>query len=97
VKVVHCKLGEPFDQYIGRPSKWGNPFTVEKHGRGKAISLFAEKVLADASYQAATKVLAGKTLACWCAPKGGLEIDGKLLCHGQILLRAARGDYDDVV
>lgn len=25
-KVVHCKK-EPYDVYIGRPSKWGNPFT----------------------------------------------------------------------
>lgn len=25
-KTVHCKK-EPYDIYIGRPSKWGNPFT----------------------------------------------------------------------
>lgn len=96
MRVVHCKLGEPFDLYVGRPGKWGNPFTVEKHGRAKAVSLFAEKVLADASYREAARALAGKTLACWCAPKGGVGIDDKLICHGQILLRAARGDYDDV-
>jgi len=24
--VVHCKK-EPYDIYIGRPSKWGNPFS----------------------------------------------------------------------
>ncbi len=26
-KVVHCKRA-PFDIYIGRPSKWGNPFVI---------------------------------------------------------------------
>ena len=25
-KVVHCKK-ELYDVYIGRPSKWGNPFS----------------------------------------------------------------------
>ena len=31
-KVVHMKK-EPFDVYIGRPSKWGNPFS---HKEGTA-------------------------------------------------------------
>ena len=26
MKVVHCKK-EEYDVYIGRPSKWGNPFS----------------------------------------------------------------------
>ena len=30
--VVHCKK-EPYDVYIGRPSKWGNPFTHIKDGK----------------------------------------------------------------
>ncbi|PSR31594.1 MAG: hypothetical protein C7B46_16630, partial [Sulfobacillus benefaciens] len=25
-RVVHCKKA-PYDVYIGRPSKWGNPFS----------------------------------------------------------------------
>lgn len=29
IKVVHCKK-ENYDVYIGRPSKWGNPFTHER-------------------------------------------------------------------
>jgi len=28
MKVVHCKL-DPFDIYVGRPSKWGNPFNLK--------------------------------------------------------------------
>jgi len=27
--VVHCKK-ERYDVYIGRPSKWGNPFTLNR-------------------------------------------------------------------
>jgi hypothetical protein len=30
-KVVHCKK-EKYDIYIGRPSKWGNPFVISKDG-----------------------------------------------------------------
>jgi len=36
IRVVHCKR-EPYDVYIGRGSKWGNPFThikVELQPRG---------------------------------------------------------------
>ena len=96
MRIVHCKHNVPFDAYVGRPSRWGNPFPVEQHGRDEAIKLFLEKVLTDVSYRKASKVLAGKVLSCWCAPKGGVGIDDPLVCHAQILARAARGDYDDV-
>lgn len=31
-KLVHCKK-EKYDIYIGRPSKWGNPFTHIQDGK----------------------------------------------------------------
>jgi hypothetical protein len=33
-RVVHCKK-EPYDVYIGRPSKYGNPFTHIKDKQTK--------------------------------------------------------------
>ena len=30
-KVVHCKK-EKYDVYIGRKSKWGNPYEIGKDG-----------------------------------------------------------------
>jgi len=30
-KVVHCRRSK-HDTYIGRPSKWGNPFEIGKDG-----------------------------------------------------------------
>ena len=30
-RVVHCRK-QPYDVFIGRPSKWGNPFIVGKDG-----------------------------------------------------------------
>ncbi|MDQ5843653.1 MAG: DUF4326 domain-containing protein [Thermoproteota archaeon] len=35
-RVVHCKV-EPFDVYIGRPSKWGNPFKIGKDGSREEV------------------------------------------------------------
>lgn len=70
--------------YIGRPSPYGNPFTVEQYGRGNAIRLFEEKLLADpAAIAAVKKELRGKDLVCWCKPAP---------CHGDILLKIANED-----
>ena len=40
-----------------------------------------------------TAALRGKTLACWCAPPGGLGAADALVCHGQVL--AALADQED--
>ena len=34
--VVHCKK-EPYDIYVGRPSKWGNPFRIGKDGTREEV------------------------------------------------------------
>lgn len=77
VRVVHCKV-DPFDVYIGRPSKFGNPFVIGKDGdRAAVIEKF--RFYLDASPElrtAAVKELSGKVLGCYCAP---------LPCHGDVL------------
>jgi len=76
--VVHCKK-ENYDVYIGRPSKWGNPFSIGKHGtREEVIELYRRYVLAKREMLLAIRAeLKGKILGCWCAP---------LACHGDVLL-----------
>lgn len=68
--------------YIGRPSKWGNPFILDVDGsRKKVIRLYREWLLAQPELVAAAKKeLAGKDLLCWCSPKA---------CHGDVLLEIA--------
>lgn len=87
-RVVHCKR-ESFDVYIGRPSKWGNPFKVGKGDPGSrliAISKYEEWVKTQPELMAALPELKGKTLGCWCHP---------LQCHGDVLVRLANeGDRD---
>ncbi len=87
-KVVHCKA-EDYDIYVGRPSKFGNPFS-HKYGttakylvesREEAVQKFEEWLLAQPELvKMVKKELKGKTLGCWCKP---------LACHGDVLLRIA--------
>ena len=84
-KVVHCKKDQ-FDVYIGRPSKWGNPFS-HKAGtmaefvvgsREEAIAAYRRWITSgDGRYLLQDlHELKGKTLGCWCRP---------LSCHGDVL------------
>ena len=79
-KVVHCK-GEPFDMYIGRPSKWGNPFVIGKDGtRAEGIAKYEAWLRTRPELIAALPELHGKVLGCWCSP---------LPCHGDVLVRVS--------
>lgn len=83
--VVHCKK-QRYDIYIGRGSKWGNPFS-HKHGtkakyvvgsREEAISAYREWILNGDGRHLLKDLheLKGKVLGCWCKP---------LACHGDVL------------
>jgi len=88
-KVVHCKK-EPYDVYIGRPSKWGNlfshlPNSIAKYkvnNREEAIEKFEEWITKGEGQHLLNDLheLKGKTLGCWCAPQS---------CHGDVLLKLA--------
>jgi len=62
------------DVYIGRPSIWGNPFIVGKHGTREEVIKKHEAYLRKNLYLIANLYkLAGKRIGCYCAPKP---------CHG---------------
>lgn len=67
----------PNSVYVGRPTKWGNPFTRHNSGTVNPALRFACEVgpLLDVSE------LRGKNLACWCS----LEQS----CHADVLLELA--------
>jgi hypothetical protein len=86
LRVVHCKR-ERFDAYIGRPSKWGNPFTLNAARNREAIIASYEAWLRkQPELMAALPELRGKVLGCWCAPKP---------CHGDVLLRLANAQPEE--
>lgn len=85
--VVHCKK-DPYDIYIGRPSKWGNPFshkegTLAKYKcvtRKESIEKYAEWLLTQENLLRDIGELKGKVLGCWCDPQE---------CHGHVLAELA--------
>jgi hypothetical protein len=96
-KVVNIYL-DPYDIYIGRKSIWGNPYTVklsrvpgtQRVASSKdAIRLYEEWLRQQPELLKQLPNLRGKTLGCFCAPKGGVGIEKgtPLFCHGQILLK----------
>ena len=79
-RAVHCKR-ECHHVYIGRPSKWGNPFVLGRDGtREQVIGRYEAWLLGREELVAALGELRGKVLGCWCAPRA---------CHGDVLVRLA--------
>lgn len=82
-RVVNMRT-EPCTVYIGRPSKWGNPFKVYPIGgrtREQAISQYREWIQGQPELLTALPELEGQKLGCYCAP---------LPCHGDVLLELLR-------
>lgn len=75
--VVNVKTGDPFDMFIGRPSKWGNPFVLGKDGPRKAVIAKYRKWLSTQGHlMNSIWELSGKRLGCYCWPSN---------CHGDVL------------
>ena len=67
--------------YCGRPSPWGNPFIIGKHGdRDTVCDRFEREILPTLD----VSELRGKDLVCYCAPER---------CHCDAILRKANDDH----
>ena len=80
----------PNTVYVGRPTKWGNPFILDEQNKGKA----REEILKNYESWLVSELgddphfldeLKGKDLACWCS------LDEP--CHADILLKVL-GEMD---
>ena len=73
--------------YVGRPTKWGNPFKVGREGDAEmCVALYRRMVTEENIWTMPNKQgikdeLRGKDLACWCA------LDKP--CHADVLLEIA--------
>ena len=94
-KVVHCKK-ESYDVYIGRGSKWGNPYT-HKEGttatykvasRDQAVDAYRHYILYGDGQHLLKDLheLEGKVLGCWCSPKR---------CHGDVLAQLIKDRQEE--
>lgn len=72
-KVVNCTK-ESCNVYIGRPSKWGNPFVIGKDGdRNDVVEKHMFWIIEQDELLDSVHKLCGKTLGCFCAPKNVME------------------------
>lgn len=77
-KVVNLKY-HSFDIYIGRPSKWSNPYRIGPDGnRETVIRRYEEWILKQDEILADLHELKGKVLGCYCRPHA---------CHGDVLVK----------
>lgn len=75
-KVYNRNKEHPSDCiYIGRGSKWGNPYPITRDiSRTVVLEMFEHFVL----HKLDLEPLRGKNLVCYCAP---------LRCHGDLILK----------
>jgi hypothetical protein len=86
-RVVNRRTA-PFTVYIGRPSRWGNPFRWAPDtpapwrvaDRAAAVAAYRAWIVRQPALLAQLPVLRGQTLGCWCKPAA---------CHGDVLAALA--------
>lgn len=66
--------------YVGRPTKWGNPYRISKHCTREEVIATYRMFVAEPRAAEIRAELRGKDLICWCAP---------LPCHADVLLDIA--------
>ena len=72
-KVVNKSSGAAFDEYIGRPSIFGNTYVIGKHGtRDEVIDRhreeFLQRILVDEGFRQKVLGLKNRVLQCYCFP-----------------------------
>jgi hypothetical protein len=75
-RVVNIRR-EECDVYIGRGSRWGNPYRIGRDGnREDVIRMYTVYLRQKPELLRSLRRLRGKRLGCFCAP---------LECHGDVL------------
>ena len=82
--TVVNKYKEDYDVYIGRGSKWGNPFVIGKDGtREEVIEKYRlwlwEQIKGGHILKEDLLRLDNQRLGCFCKPQA---------CHGDVIARA---------
>ena len=85
--VVNIKHGDEYDVYIGRPTVWGCPESIEYSckTREEVLIKYKEWLFAQPELvERARTELTNKVLGCYCIPTKK--------CHGEILAKIANGE-----
>lgn len=83
--VFHVSNAPAGALYVGRPSRWGNPFVLRRESeRAECLERYRswlwEEIASGRLPLADLAALEGRDLACYCAPSP---------CHGDVLAAAA--------
>ena len=77
--IVVNKYKSSYTVYIGRGSKWGNPFVIGKDGtREEVIEKYEKYLRNNSDLIGSLPELSGEILGCFCKPKA---------CHGDVLIK----------
>lgn len=84
-KVLNArKVGRQSNErqvYVGRPSKWGNPFVVGRDGsRDEVIAKYRAWIVEQRDLMNSLDELRDRDLICCCAPQA---------CHADVLMKLA--------
>lgn len=81
---INGYVGVQSTVYIGRPSKWGNPFKIGRDGtRAECIEKYREYINGREDLLQDLGELKGMALLCHCKPRS---------CHGDVLVELVEGD-----
>jgi len=73
--------------FVGRPTKWGNPYRLGKEAgsREEVVAMYRAMLASQPPDElfALLAPLKGRDLACWCPEDGP--------CHADVLLELANG------
>lgn len=87
-RLINIKKTDEGDYvYIGRPTKWGNPYIIGRDGTREEViekyrQYFDSQIRTNKTFREELKTLKGKTLACFCKPEK---------CHGDIIVEWLEG------
>ncbi len=77
--IVVNKYKSKYSVYIGRGSKWGNPFVIGRDGtREEVIEKYEKYLRSNSDLMASLSELKGEVLGCFCKPQA---------CHGDVLVK----------
>ena len=78
VILIRNKKGTDDEVYIGRGSKWGNPYRIGAWSRDEVIQRYELAIRTGHKKHLLKSLheLKGKTLVCFCKPQ---------VCHGDVL------------
>jgi hypothetical protein len=77
--TVVNKHKSKYTVYIGRGSKWGNPFVIGEDGtRAEVIQMYEDYLRRKPDLLAQLPELEGEILGCFCKPAA---------CHGDVLIK----------